>query len=331
MARWTPVAAGLSCPVAVSPRSGCVALLARAATGELFYLERDGGCWTPSQSLGVPVAQTMGSTLGVPVGWQLAACRGADGLELFAISPDGELLHMSGAPGRWGAFECLGSPAQVDGSVPAGLTSSPAVCRSDAGLLAVFVRGMDGELLQTTRDEHGWSGFESLGFPTVTNRGIEQSVPLVEPVAACRCGETGTAVFLRGVQGELLMKWHDRSGWTGYGSLGAPDVADPSYPAMRLPASLMGPPAACSWGPDRIDVFVRGPHAEILQKTWNGAAWNGFESLGMACVGDEAIPFTGAVTACTSGAGALDVVARAADGRLYHASWDGTWEHDASG
>ena len=90
----------------------------------------------------------------------------------------------------------------------------------------------------------------------------------------------------------------------------------------------MGPPAACSWGPARIDVFVRGPHGDILQRTWNGTEWNGFESLGMAAIDDEAIPFTGAVTACTSDVGVLDVVTRAVDGRLYHAHWDGAWDRD---
>ena len=320
---WMPIASGLFCPAAVSPRSGCAALFTRSATGEIFYQEREGAQWGPRQSLGAPVAHTAGSDLAVPVGWQVAACRGESGvIELFATSPDGELLHMRGTPGDWGAFECLGSPAQIEGSVPAGLTSPPAVCYSESGRLAVFVRGQDGELLQTIRNGSGWGGFESLGFPTITRPGLQQPMPLIEPVAACRCGEAGTAIFLRGFQGDLLMKWGDAAGWSDYASLGAPEIADPGYPAMRVPASLSGPPAVCSWGAGRIDVFVRGPHGDILHKIWNGADWGEFESLGMPVVDEEAIPFTGAVTACTRLVGALDVVARAVDGRLYHASWE---------
>ena len=44
---------GLFCPVAVSPRSGTAGLFTRAATGELFYQERNGSIWSARHNLGV--------------------------------------------------------------------------------------------------------------------------------------------------------------------------------------------------------------------------------------------------------------------------------------
>jgi hypothetical protein len=254
----------------------------------------------------------------VPVGWQLAACRGADErLELFATSPGGDLLHMVGRRGDWRAFECLGAPALLtDGiGIPAGLLTAPAVCRVESGPLHVFVVGHGGDLLYTFRDHSGWSGFDSLGMP-----GADHPTPLVEPVAACTCGPTALAVFVRGLRGDLLLKWWDGAKWSDFASLGMPELPDPAYPAVSVPAPLTGAPAACSWGEHRLDVFVRGERGDLLHKSWDGRQWSAFESLGMPIDDDgDAVPFTGAVTACSSGIGALDVLARAADGRLYHA------------
>lgn len=140
------------------------------------------------------------------------------------------------------------------------------------------------------------------------------------------------AVFLRGVSGDLVMKWWDGAGWSEFASLGMPEVPDDLYPAVTVAVPLTGSPAACSWGPARIDVFIRGPRGELLHRWWDGKDWSPFESLGMPLTtggGDRCgIPFTGSVTACTWGPGRLDVFARALDANLYHAWWDGTWDHD---
>lgn len=246
-------------------------------------------------------------------------CPGSDQqIELFATSPDGDLLHMVGGRGHWRAFECLGAPALLtDGiGIPAGLRSAPAACSIESGPVHVFAAGHDGELLHTSRDHSGWSGFDSLGTP-----GGDHPGPIVEPVAACTCGPNALAVFVRGVRGDLLLKWWDGAKWSDFASLGMPELPDPAYPAVAVPARLTGPPAACSWGEHRLDVFLRGGRGDLLHKSWNGRQWSGFESLGMPIDDDaEAVPFTGAVTACSSGVGALDVLARAANGRLYHRS-----------
>ena len=57
--------------------------------------------------------------------------------------------------------------------------------------------------------------------------------------------------------------------------------------------------------------------------------WSDFESLWMPLTRDaepQRLPFLGAVTACTWGEDRLDVFARALNGHLYHARWEGGWD-----
>jgi hypothetical protein len=128
-----------------------------------------------------------------------------------------------------------------------------------------------------------------------------------------------------------MMKRWDGTAWSGFESLGSPGERDPVYPAVTFPTPLAGPPTVCSWGPDRIDVFARGIHGDALHRVWNGEYWSEFQSLGMPIqekTSGSVLPFTGVLTACSWGLGRLDVFGRAIDGQLYHAWWDGDWDHD---
>lgn len=49
----------------------------------------------------------------------------------------------------------------------------------------------------------------------------------------------------------------------------------PTVDARPRPAG-----SVVSWGPGRIDVFVRGTDAALHHKVWDGHAWQDFESLG---------------------------------------------------
>ena len=105
-----------------------------------------------------------------------------------------------------------------------------------------------------------------------------------------------------------------------------PDL-EPLTPGLRHRWHRLPPSNACSWGPERLDVFVRGPGGDLLHKGWDGEGWSDFESLWMPLTRDaERLPFLGAVTACTWGKDRLDVFARALDGHLYHARWEGGWD-----
>jgi hypothetical protein len=155
-------------------------------------------------------------------------------------------------------------------------------------------------------------------------------VPLPTALAACRAGEN-LGVFARGPAGDLLMKWCSGNRWAEWTSLGCPELHDPLYPAVTVPAPLSSYPAACSWGANRLDVFARGAGGDMLHRWWNGREWSRFQSLGMPVSSDlVALPFTGTITACTRGANRLDVFGRALDGGLYHARFDGCWDRGAT-
>lgn len=331
--RWAAIGTNFFCPVAVARKPGHITLLGRTATGELFRREWDRTGWSKFYSLGFPIAHIDGSPQAVAVDWQVAACSGEPSrIDLFARSPDGDLLHMTANGQEWGPFEDLGAPATVSAGVaiPMGLAGPPAACSGEPDRMDVFAVGQGGGLLHTSWSEKGWSEFESLGAPPLGIAGTSRLLPLSGALAACSCGRDRMAVFIRGALGDLLLKWWDGRRWSAFASLGSPQVQYDLYPAVTVAAPLTGPPAACSWGPDRMDVFARGPAGDLLHKWWDGKDWSPFASLGMPLTADgdrRGIPFTGSVTACTWGPGRLDVFARALNGSLYHARWDGAWDH----
>lgn len=332
--RWTSVGAGIFCPVAVGRRPGLITLLVRSAAGELFSREWAGNGWSRFYSLGLPLAPAGYARGPVPADWPLAACSGEpDRIDVFARSPEGDLLHMVGNGGAWGTFACLGAPAiQGPGTaIPMGLAGPPAACSAGADRLDVFAVGLGGSLLHTSWTTRGWSEFESLGAPFIGDPKNPRPLPLSGAVAAAWCGTARMAVFVRGSLGDLLAKWWDGNRWGSYASVGSAGVEFDLYPAVNVAAPVTGPPAACSWGPERLDVFARGPWGDLLHKWWDGKAWSGFESLGTPISREGArrsVPLIGPLAACTWGAGRLDVFARAVDGHLYHAWWDGAWDHD---
>jgi hypothetical protein len=191
---WVTVGSGLHCPAAVARQSSSsVDLFAREATGELLHSKGDATGWREWRSLGLPVGHTDGSRVPVGVDWQVAACSGSpDRIDLFARTPDGDLLHMTQTGDAWSAFEVLGSPAAItrDAAIPMGLASPPAVCSRGPEQIDVFALGSDGGVLHTAHNNARWSGFESLGMPTLRRGGIEQPSPLSGPLAACACGPT---------------------------------------------------------------------------------------------------------------------------------------------
>lgn len=332
--RWVALGEGLLCPAAVCQKQGHISLFARGPAGELFEKEWDGTAWSNCYSLGLLTVRRGGPRVPVAVDWQLAACSGdPKRIDLFGRSADGELLQMTETGDGWGVFEFLGTPAKISGgiAIPLGLGGPPTACSSKPDRIDVFVAAQTGELLHTSWNGSDWSEFESLKTPTINTAGTQQPVPLSGPLAACSCGTDHMGIFIRGPQGDLMLKWWDGTRWSEFTSLGWPEVPDPIYPPVSVALPLMGPPAACSWGPGRMDVFARGPGGEMLHRSWDGKRWSRFESLGMPTASDpepRCIPFTGAVTACTWGVNRLDVFARALDGNLYHACWDGSWDHD---
>jgi hypothetical protein len=74
---------------------------------------------------------------------------------------------------------------------------------------------------------------------------------------------------------------------------------------------------AASWGPNRLDAFVRGTDMAIYHRWWDGTLWQPWESLGGVATSDP--------TAVAWGNGRLDLFVRGTDNALHTRSWSGAW------
>jgi hypothetical protein len=201
--------------------------------------------------------------------------------------------------------------------MPMGFAAAPAVCGSE-GRLDAFGITAAGELLHAIRTGDDWSEFEALGRPSLQVGGKHpQSVPVQGGPAACRCEGGEMAVFLVAQSGVLLFKWWDGMVWSDFASLGSPQIRPAHYPAVTAAVPLTGPPAACSPGGRRLDVFARGPRGELMHKQWNGEIWGSFESLGMPPSGNGRQPLSGTYSVLCSAPGRIDVFASGTDGVLW--------------
>lgn len=94
-------------------------------------------------------------------------------------------------------------------------------------------------------------------------------------------------------------------------------------PWQSLGGELASAPAAASWGPNRLDVFVAGRDNSLLHAWWDGTTWNGWENLGGVVTANP--------TAVSWGPNRLDLFIRGVDGALWHKWWDGAawsgWEN----
>ena len=101
-----------------------------------------------------------------------------------------------------------------------------------------------------------------------------------------------------------MLRWWDGSKWSdGWEQLGANQFSSN--------------PTAVSWGPNRIDVFVRGTDNAVYTKAWNVSKWTDYVGLGGAFMSGPAV--------ASWGANRLDVFGRGTDNALWHKWWDGSW------
>jgi endonuclease/exonuclease/phosphatase family metal-dependent hydrolase len=94
-------------------------------------------------------------------------------------------------------------------------------------------------------------------------------------------------------------------------SFGGVAIADSGRPDVAGPAVI-------ATGGGKLEVFIRGENNELVQRSWNGAAWSGWKNLG----GD----LSAAPAVTSSRPGRLDVFVRGAGGDLvYRFFQDGHW------
>ncbi len=74
--------------------------------------------------------------------------------------------------------------------------------------------------------------------------------------------------------------------------------------------------ATVSWGPERLDIFVRGTNDALWHRWREAGVWSEWESLGGKVL---------SVAASSPAPGRLDVVAKGTNGAVWHKGWDGAW------
>jgi hypothetical protein len=87
------------------------------------------------------------------------------------------------------------------------------------------------------------------------------------------------------------------------------------YPADDLGPAIVGSPGAVAWGPDRLDVFVRGTDNQLWQMAYASGSWVGYSPLGGS--------LTSSPTVASWGENRLDVFMRGDDNALYHVGGTG--------
>jgi hypothetical protein len=92
---------------------------------------------------------------------------------------------------------------------------------------------------------------------------------------------------------------------------------------QNLGGEITAPPAVASWGPNRLDIFVRGESGRVFHKAWSGSAWDPhgtrWQNLGGEILGPPAV--------VSWGPNRLDVFVRGESGAVFHKAWSGTgWD-----
>lgn len=147
--------------------------------------------------------------------------------------------------------------------------------------------------------------------------------PLAEdvfsPVVAAPAERT-ISLFIRGPRGDLLHRRRDTDTWGALRSFGVPLAR---VRGSQVPVPVDWPLAACSTGPEEIQLLARGADGELLHGMLRGNEWGGFECVGIpAGLGGAPLGLASAPTACSRATGRMDVFAIGAAGALLHATWD---------
>ncbi len=217
---------------------------------------------------------------------------GSDLIDVFArgIGANDGVYHKVWQGNVWSDWQRLGSMNTLSGP---GLSWEP------GRHLGVFVRGTDNALyLYQYNPNNGWVG------PWPLDGQISSSP------AAIALVNGPVHVFARGTDNALWHRWYD-GGWQNWESLGGPLGG-------QISSDPESGPSVSSWGPRRLDVFVRGTDNAVWRK-WSddgGVRWSNWESLGGTVTSSPA--------SISRAPNLIEVFVRGTDSKLYHIWWDGT-------
>ncbi len=109
----------------------------------------------------------------------------------------------------------------------------------------------------------------------------------------------------------------------GYGYIAEEFLNAPTLVTPAPTATLSSGPGIASWGPGRLDIFVRGSDNALWHKFYASSfGWSGWSSLGGQLAADPA--------AISWGPGRLDIFAQGTDNALWHIYYDaanGGWSN----
>jgi hypothetical protein len=246
------------------------------------------------------------------------------------------------AGGEWSGW------AELDGDGRFELAATPAVVSRAPGRLEVFCRGLDGNVwLDVLSGAAGdrWTGW----FP------IEHPGPIVGNVTVCAPWTGHLQLFAVGIDEAVRTQcWLDDQGWSGWCRLDARafrDVATPAVvcrqpgrfevfcrgtdghvwstaspdrfrpdgwsPWLRLadPAPAGGNVAACTVGPDHLELFTVGTDHRMYGQRWlDEGGWSGWWELD----GDGRFDAAATPSAVSTGTGQVEVFCPDRDGNVRH-------------
>lgn len=265
-------------------KSEVMDLFVRGTDNQLYYkwYDSNNGGWKQGYE-----------PLGGQISFSPVAVSGgsSDLIDVFArgIGSSDGVYHKIWQGGVWSDWQRLGSMDTLSG---------PGVSWEPTRNLDVFVRGTDNALyVHQYNPNNGWVG------PWPLDGQISSSP------AAIALVNGPVHVFARGMDNALWHKWYD-GGWQNWESLGGPLGG-------QISSDPESGPSVSSWGPQRLDVFVRGTDNAVWHRwsTDGGVRWSDWESLGGV--------ITSSPASISRAPNLVEVFARGTDNKLYHIWWDG--------
>jgi hypothetical protein len=314
---------------AVALSSTLVHVFAIGPDGVAYHNLLSGPCGTTDcpmgswESIGAnPPVQFLGSIAAVKTD--------ANTVELFAMGSDGKAYRKSFVRGTGTASDTW-TPPQTSawtkiGGIPGTLrlNPSPAASSWSDKRFDVFATGENGKVYHKFfRGVWNASGpgseqgdWESLGGSPASTRSMGSP-------SVVSWGPVRLDIFVNGIDGNVYHKYF-AAGW-GPNNIGADWE---SLGGVPVGARVIGSPAAVSWGPDHLDIFVTGTDGIVYHKSYSAAGWRpggmgaAWEPLGGSSspVGER---FTGSPAVIVSGPNRIDVFVINGSAKAYHKFRDG--------
>ena len=254
-------------PAAVSWAPNRLDIFGLGVDNDMFHKWWDGTNWGPSRT----DWEWLGGTFNSP---PAAVSWAPNRLDIFGVGVDNTMFHKWWDPtwtapdgSHWGPSQTDWQPLALGGDTVI-FNSPPAAVSWGPNRLDIFGVGVGGiDSRQITMFHTWWDG---------TNWGPPNSNTLWEwlggtfnsPPAAVSWGPNRLDIFGVGVGGidsrqiTMFHKWWDGTNW-------GPSRTDWEW----LGGTFNSPPAAVSWGPNRLDIFGVGVDNTMFHKWWDGTNW----------------------------------------------------------